>query len=267
MAKLRKAGSAFIDACGAVCRQLDASVEILQGRNPLAAESVHRMRKHLKRARAGLRLLRDAVGKAAYAHENARLRDAARPLAPLRDADVIAATFGRRIDAKGIRAQRAALRDTLRKSLVQEIQASIAETGARVSRWRLPLDPWPVLRSGLERVYRKGRKALDVAQARGSDHSLHEVRKQVKYLGAALEILQPAAPRAVAKLVQRADAVAQTLGDDHDLAMLRRRLGHADRELIAWANRRRRKLQKRALKNARRLYRGKPKEFVRECKL
>ena len=73
-------------------------------------------------------------------------------------------------------------------------------------------------------------------------------------------------PRGVAKLVKRADAVAETLGDDHDLAMLRRRLGHADRELIAWTDRRRRKLQKRALKNAGQLYRRKPKEFIRESK-
>ena len=256
MAKLRKADPGLIDARGAVRRHIAASIEILQGRNPLAAESVHRMRKELKRARAGLRLLRDAVGKTAYAHENARLRDAARPLAPLRDADVLAATFGRRIDAKGIRAQRAALRDALKKSLVQEIQASIAETGERVSRWRLPLDPWPVLRSGLERIYRKGRAALALAQARGSDRSLHELRKQVKYLGAALEILH------FKKFNKRTDGIAETLGDDHDLAMLRRRLGHADRELIAWANRRRRKLQKQALKNARRLYRSKPRTFV-----
>lgn len=262
--KPRKAGPGLIDARGAVRRHLAASVEILQGRNPLAAAPVHAMRKELKRARAGLRLLRDAVGKTAYAHENTRLRDAARPLAPLRDADVLAATFGRRIDAKGIRAQRAALRDAMKKSLVEEIQASITETGARVSRWRLPLDPWPVLRSGLERIYRKGREALSAAQLRRTDRRLHEVRKQAKYFGAALEILQPAAPRGVAKLVKRADAVAETLGDDHDLAMLRRRLGHADRELIAWTERRRRKLQKRALRNAGQLYRRKPKEFIRK---
>ena len=260
MAKLRKAGPGPIDARGAVRRHIAASVEILQGRNPLAAASVHQMRKHLKRARAGLRLLRDAVGKTAYAHENTRLRDAARPLAPLRDADVLAATFGRRIDAKTIREQRAALRDALKKSLVEEIQASIAETGERVSRWRLPLDPWPVLRSGLERIYRKGREALALAQARGSDRSLHELRKQVKYLGAALEILH------FKKFNKRTDGIAEALGDDHDLAMLRRRLGHADRELIAWTDRRRRKLQKRALKSAGQLYRRKPKEFIWESK-
>jgi len=260
VAKLRKAGPGLIDARGAVRRHIAASVEILQGRNPLAAASVHQMRKHLKRARAGLRLLRDAVGKTAYAHENTRLRDAARPLAPLRDADVLAATFGRRIDAKGIREQRAALRDALKKSLVEEIQASIAEAGERVSRWRLPLDPWPVLRSGLERIYRKGREALSAAQLRRTDHRLHEVRKQVKYLGAALEILH------FKKFNKRTDGIAEALGDDHDLAMLRRRLGHADRELIAWTDRRRRKLQKRALKDARRLYRRKPTEFIRESK-
>jgi CHAD domain-containing protein len=262
VAKLRKSDTSDFDARSAVGRHLAASVETLQGSNPLAAASVHRVRKDLKRARAGLRLLRDAVGKTAYAHENARLRDAARPLAPLRDADVMLATFGQRIDAKKIREQRAALRNKLKKSLVQEIQASIAETGTRVSQWRLPHDAWPVLRSGLERIYRKGREALAGAQARGTDRRLHEARKQVKYLGAALEMIAPAAPRRVAKLAKRADDVAERLGDDHDLAMLRRRLGYTDRELIAWIDRRRRKLQKKALKDAGRLYGRKAKAFV-----
>src|SRR4051812_32160878 len=43
-------------------------------------ETVHTARKELKGARAGLRLLRGVAGEDRYVYENARLRDAARPL-------------------------------------------------------------------------------------------------------------------------------------------------------------------------------------------
>lgn len=228
------------------------SLEILTGRSPLAAESVHRVRKDLKRARARLRLLRDAVGKRAYARENASLRDAARPLAPLRDADVLAATVAKIPGAKWKRQPR----PTLARHDVQDIINRLVETNDRVSRWRLPLDPRPVMRSGLERIYRKGRKALAEARARGTDRSLHEARKQVKYLGAALKILE------IARFKKIIDGIADALGDDHDLALLRRRFGFTDRALVAWIDRRRGKLQMRALKDARRLYRSKPRPFV-----
>jgi CHAD domain-containing protein len=44
----------------------------------LSGEAVHSARKELKKARATLRLLRDALSDAVYKRENAALRDAAR---------------------------------------------------------------------------------------------------------------------------------------------------------------------------------------------
>ena len=51
--------------------------------------SVHEARKDLKRARAMLRLLREALGEATYKRENAAIRDAARPLSEVRDGRVL----------------------------------------------------------------------------------------------------------------------------------------------------------------------------------
>lgn len=51
---------------------------------------VHEARKRTKEVRALLRLTRDEIGRDAYKRENARLRDAARLLAPVRDAQVLA---------------------------------------------------------------------------------------------------------------------------------------------------------------------------------
>jgi hypothetical protein len=50
---------------------------------------IHDIRKRLRHCRALLRLLRQSLGKDAYQRENARLRDAARPLMLVRDAAVL----------------------------------------------------------------------------------------------------------------------------------------------------------------------------------
>src|SRR6202795_3516136 len=50
---------------------------------------IHDIRKRLKHCRALLRLLRKSLGNDAYQVENAQLRDAVRPLMPVRDAAVL----------------------------------------------------------------------------------------------------------------------------------------------------------------------------------
>src|SRR5687768_12412723 len=72
-------------------RNVEAAVHALRARH-LTDEQIHTARKRLKRARADLRLLRDAIGKTAYARENAALRDAARPLSGVRDTRVLIET-------------------------------------------------------------------------------------------------------------------------------------------------------------------------------
>src|SRR5262245_43326502 len=54
-----------------------------------AGVDIHGARKELKRARALLRLLRNAVGDAAYRRANRTLRDVARSLSQARDAAVL----------------------------------------------------------------------------------------------------------------------------------------------------------------------------------
>jgi CHAD domain-containing protein len=133
--------------------------------------------------------------------------------------------------------------------------------------------PWPAasddcLRSGIQRIYRKGRKAFARADADGDEEALHESRKQTKYLGAALQVLAAARGGSTAKRVKQAEAIADELGDDHDLAVVRgkltgqRRSGSSRRALLAQIDGRRQKLQRKAARHSRRLYRRKPKAFV-----
>ena len=87
----------------------------------------------------------------------------------------------------------------------------------------------------------------------------------MKYLEQAAAIVGNKRSRRLAK---RAGALAGRLGDDHDLAALQAKLAalsgpsKAERKLIVRIEARRAKLQKKALKRARRLYRKKPTAFV-----
>jgi len=268
---------------GALCDEIAAALEALWERRRPNDDSMHEVRKDLKRARAALRLLRDAVGDAAYERENHELRDAARPLSGVRDAAVGLEMVRGLLDEEKKPARRQMLAD-LRRRLLEErerarrklfggprlaaIESSLQEAGERAEYWRYPAHDAP-LRAGLERLYRKGRKALKAARSKASIESLHESRKQVKYLEQALTIAANGSGR-LRKLSRRAGKVADRLGDDHDLAAVQARLvamparSAAEAKLLARIDARRAKLQKKAFKLARRVYRRKPAAFVRK---
>jgi CHAD domain-containing protein len=268
---------------GALCDEIAAALQVLWERRRPNDEAMHQVRKDLKRARSALRLLRDAVGDAAYARENLELRDAARPLSGVRDATVALEVVRGMLDAERKPARRAKLvelrrrlgeeRERARRKLLDgprlpAIEYSLQDAGQRAEYWRFPLNDTPLLRAGFERVYRRGRKALKNARSERSAESLHESRKQVKYLQQALAIAADGGARRLRKLSKRAGKVADRLGDDHDLAALEAKLAalparsKGQRKLIARIEERRAKLQKKALKLARRMYRRKPAAFV-----
>ena len=76
-----------------VRKQIGAALEALGDRGLSSDETIHDTRKRLKRVRAGLRLLREVIGKGRYRRENALIRDAFRPLTELRDAKVLLDAF------------------------------------------------------------------------------------------------------------------------------------------------------------------------------
>ena len=198
----------------------------LDGEAPLRDGSVHEARKALKRARAMLRLMRGEIGDTAYHRANQRLRDAARPLSRLRDAKVLLDVVAK-LRANDESAELAALEEELHGER-EAARRELAERPATLNRIRRSIEsvlsesrPWRTpstakLRRSVERMYRKGRKAFALADADRCDETLHEARKQSKYLGKALDTIAGQRARAA----QHAEAVADALGDDHDLAVL-----------------------------------------------
>ncbi|HYH42289.1 MAG TPA: CHAD domain-containing protein [Burkholderiales bacterium] len=251
----------------------------------LPDEAIHHARKELKRARANLRLLRPAIGGRAYARANAALRDSSRPFSAARDARVLVQTIDALLEAEQ-NASRRALLSKMRAQLEQQrlsAREAVHTTGEgarsadsldavwqRVQHWRLSRNKPGALGKGVKRIYRSTRKAYKAAAPDGTPEKLHEWRKQVKYLGAALETLDAGEGRVPTKLLRKLRGLAECLGLDHDLvvleetlAKLHSRASHARTGIFAQIASRRELLHAEAMKNARALFRREPKAFLK----
>ena len=234
-------------------------------------------RKAIKKGRAALRLLRGSIAKTTYRRENAALRSAAHVLDPVRDASVLLAalqaTRARYRSLAGDQAT-AALARALRRRRQQanrELEAqpqllamargTLRQVDRRARHWRVARRGWSGLGPGFERIYRTGRRTGRAARAHPDPPSLHEWRKQVQYLRHALQIIHHLQAGAAPKASARARRLAEYLGEDHDLALLRAsalayaRAHELDCDaLVSVIDRRRRELQRKALPLGRRLY-------------
>ena len=201
------------------------------------AEVVHDARKRFKKVRAVLRLVRDELGSKVYRRENACYRDAGRPLTEVRDAaalvetvDDVAEHFAAEVSLEPFLQLREALlarqRENQRRVIeeqdtLEQVADAVARARKRVKDWRIDADDWSALEGGLRRIYEQGAEAFAAAQAEPADEVLHEWRKRIKDLWYQLQVLQPIRPRVMDRLADQAHALADDVGDDHNLAVLR----------------------------------------------
>jgi CHAD domain-containing protein len=262
---------------------LRAAVEALAGAGGRPDAAVHEARRALKRARAVLRLLRPAIGDRAYVGANARLRDAARPLSALRDSRVLRDTLHalrERTDpeaAGAARLERALARqhEAAEASLraapgeLRACLAAIRSVRRSAQRWKLDASHAVQLADGVRRIYRRGRRTLQKADSRPTVASLHELRKQAKYLANALRAVASRPPRFVRDVIRAARDLGDVLGEEHDLAVLAARARRGGRNpgsdaspLARKIARRRARLQAEALALGRQLYAERPRSFA-----
>src|SRR5947199_10154034 len=70
------------------CKQIKDAVAIAKGEVETDDTPVHQMRKHLKKARAALRLVRKEIGRGLFREQDHGLRDVGRLTSEIRDAEV-----------------------------------------------------------------------------------------------------------------------------------------------------------------------------------
>ena len=283
--------------------QLDLAIETLQqATGSDLEEAVHETRKAIKRVRTMERLTAEAGKRSSRQRRGDLLKAAAGELSGARDAQVALNTLeglmrkatGQRSGSPGVArlhavllAEHTAAERALQESgarqralrLLEEARAAFADQtppGAVRAQAR-------ALQAGITRIYTRGRLAMRAARKRRSIAEMHEWRKRVKDLRYAAEALgqgtgaaspKPGKRRARLRRIGRdADRLGEALGEEHDLALLARRVRAEDaifrgdeagrKELQRAIRRRRRRLQRRAFGAGDALYRRKPARFRR----
>ena len=266
--------------------QLDSAIdELTDGVRTDPVEAVHSARKALKKERSLLRLSRGTLATGDRRRENDALRHAGRQMSAARDAEVmiqalddLSDRFAGQVPMQpftAIREQLIAERDPARASLLdsgvtREVADELKAVRGRIDEWHLRHGGWRAVEPGLDRSYRRGRAAFDRAQADSTVENLHEWRKRTKDLWYHLRVLAPTSPGIMGGQAKDAHRLGDILGDDHDLAVLRERLGDLAGSITAdldpvfgLIDHRRDQLQQEALLLGRRLYAEKPGAFGR----
>jgi CHAD domain-containing protein len=284
--QLREGESALKSVRRIVRREATKALERVDVDAPPPDAAIHDARKRLKRARAALRLVRKPLGAHRFRRENEAFRDAARPLSEIRDSKILVEAFDALIenatsdDRRGLKRVRDVLiahqlqvrgRVFRKKAPLKPVIIALRSVRRRTDDWSLGGSGWAALGHGVRRVYRSGREVFTVARQKPRDGTLHELRKQAKYLSEQLEILAPIAPRMLKGLADRAHKLSDALGDDHDLGVLRQRLRHlparvprvANATLSRMIEAKRRQLQAKAFALGARVYDETPRRFVK----
>lgn len=232
-----RADEAVADGLRRICRtEIMKAVEIADGTRQASDTPVHQTRKHLKKARAVVRLVRKEIGRGLFRQQDHRLRDAGRLVSDVRDAEVRLETVRELSSIKPIRNR--ALYGRLEEMLTLELGSflgAFAEWQTQV----IPLlrqaadtiDQWPVhefgghqLSQAVQKSYKRARRQLAAARKNPSPESFHDFRSKAKTLAHQLRTLRPIKPVVLKKMHAELDTVTGMLGRAHDLMFLGERL-------------------------------------------
>lgn len=199
------------------CKEVRKAREHLSNLDAHPDETIHEARRHLKKARSILKLVRSCLGDRYY-YENARLRGIARRLALFRDAAAMIEAF----DEFGFK--RFPRYSNVRAGLVAvkadiENAADLADVRQRAAKALTPGREWPaeasspaVVEKGLRLAWRRGKRALVSVHSTPMPECFHDLRKRVKTFRFQL--------RFCGVENEQLDALDTCLGNAHNLAVL-----------------------------------------------
>lgn len=246
--------------------------------------AVHEARKRCKATRGLARLVKPALGDDFRSFDRT-VRDAAGHLSVLRDAHAVLNTLDALLDGRpdddilrAVRDRQAAISTQAAQAAVTAddgriptARAMLAEARTASRAWTIPRG-FDTIEAGLAATYRQGRSGLRRVRADPTDRRVHEWRKAVKYLWYQVQLVHDASPSILGPLEDRLDRLADTLGDDHDLAVLVELLDeHPDHvatpseaaHVGALARRRQQELRDHALRSGATIYAEPDDAFVR----
>ncbi|HEX2797518.1 MAG TPA: CHAD domain-containing protein [Immundisolibacter sp.] len=245
--------------------------------------AIHAARRHIKKARATLRLLGGDVHPRALVHCENGLRAAGHALAPCRDAAVLLRTIDALSRARPPKATASALQalrqagqtpgtPQLDAGDLTAARLALQDSGATLTECASGACDFDTLARGFATTYRAGRRALKRALRNPDAERLHALRRQLKHHLYHLRLLRPLWPGPLGAVHAQADRAADLLGLHHDCAVLRERLAGsalplADQTRVdTLATRRQDRLAPEALDICRRLYAERGGSYRRRLK-
>lgn len=254
-------------------------------------EAIHSARQCCKKLRAMLRLMRPQIGDKRYGKENRLIRDLARPLTEIRDAKVLLEEFNKLVEdlpedleASLVTTWRDGLQDHYqrvrshvveRSQVIPRIRKGLKRGSQAAAGWHIGKQGWGAVQAGLKQTYAHGQRALDAAERSLTTDSLHEWRKQAKYLWYQLKAIRPVWKEIKHDLGGQLEQLADLLGEDHDLAMLGLHLaGQPDesksniplQDLLYSIDAKREELESRAFTLGRQIYRESPGKLLKRLR-
>jgi hypothetical protein len=217
-------------------RQLQLAIDGLNaGGETDSDHAIHATRRHVKKVRALIRLVRPALGRRGRA-VNRRLRVVNRLLAPIADGQEALATlarvaerYGREFPPDVASVIRATLRR--RKSIADEDAAlnKVRDTAAALLRaerdgiadWALTDTGFDAIARGLERTARAARQAMAKAVASSRREEYHTWRQRVKDQWLHVRLLQGRCDKALSIDERRLEDLDGLLGECHNCTILR----------------------------------------------
>lgn len=216
-----------------------AAAEYSRSTSRNAEEAVHETRKHVKKIRAALRLLRPVMEESHFEAENKRMQEIGRALSAVRDSEV-QIELVRKLKSNEANSPSLHLLDLVLKKLIQDHQIHLQALASPKTKEKIasglktatnnfkelvpPQISWPDLIQGYVLIYKKGRRAFGAAQDDPDFEKLHRWRKRVKDLGYASRLLHEIWPEVLKEISHQLKVLGEYLGEEHDWAVLRRNL-------------------------------------------
>jgi CHAD domain-containing protein len=267
--------------------QVDSALDELSDPDVDRHEGVHQARKRFKKIRGLLRLIRFELGDK-YKLENEFYRDIGRKLSDVRDAQAMIETLDILRNAEHqklsenqfekIHARLSQRRKHIADNAVEldrtveEVVASLNDARERISDWTLSAGDFSSLQPGLEKSYKRGRKAFANTEMDATPETFHEWRKRVKYFWYHSRLLREIWPEVMVVQIDSSKRLSDLLGDEHDLSVFRNLLNEegditadlgVDSSLIEIIDNERNSLRRQAMTQGRYIYAEKPKLYGR----
>ena len=222
------------------CKQIDDAIAIAKGEVQTDDTPVHEIRKHLKKARATLRLVCKDIGHRLFREQDYALRDIGRLTSEIRDAEVRLQTV--RHLKEVMQGYRCSSYGKLEAMLALELKSFIAayagwqaqavpvleQAGLAVDHWTLNQFNCEQLRRAVQASYKEARNALAKATANPTTENFHAFRTKTKRLWYQLRILRPVNPVVLKALSNDLRSLGDLLARANDLSFLGDRLRGSD---------------------------------------